>query len=156
MITRRRMFYASLASAAAFFVVPVIGCFLVMETPYLNVDGTPDNAPARGVGIFMLISPAVFMSVAALTFSGAALLQYFNQLRPTVLACIVTAVSLGLSFVMVLNRPFGWYDALYYFVGFAALIFATVTVSTLVWWIVAMRTTNTVRVEDSRAVHRSP
>jgi hypothetical protein len=143
MVTKRRIFYASVASAVAFFVVPAIACFMVMKMPYLSFDGTPDNAPTRGVGIFMLISPIVFVSVAALTFAGAILLQHLKQLRPTVICSVVIAASFGLAFAMVLDRPLGWHDALYYFAGFTALIFATVGLSALVWWKVAMHTSQT-------------
>lgn len=145
MITKRRMFYASSASAAAFLVVPAIGCFLAMQAQYLNLDSGPDNAPVRGVGIFMVIWPVVFVAVATLTFAGALLLQHVKQLRPPVLAGTITVVSLGLGFVMVLDRPFGWYDALYYFVGFAASVFATLSLSILVWWKVATRTNEAVK-----------
>lgn len=138
------MFYASAASAAAFFVVPAIGCFLAMQTPFLNLDGSPDNAPVRGVGIFILVSPIVFVAVATATFAGALLLQYVKQLRPMVLVGTVTVLSLALGVVMALDRPFGWYDALYYFVGFAASIFATLSLSSLVWWKVATRTNEAV------------
>src|SRR5207302_1808861 len=113
MITKRRMFYASLASAAAILVVLAISSYIVMQTPYQNPDGTPDNAPIRAVGIFFLISPVLFVAVAALTFAGAVLLLHLKQLRPLVLASMVTILSIGLAFLMVLDRPFGWRDALY-------------------------------------------
>jgi hypothetical protein len=156
MITKRRMFYASAASAAAFFVVPAIGCFLAMQMPYLNLDSGPDNAPVRGVGIFILVSPVVFIAVATVTFVGALLLQHVKQLRPTVLAGTITVLSLGLGFLMVLDRPFGWYDALYYFVGFAASIFATLSLSILVWWKVATRTNKAVEGAGPQTALPSP
>ena len=62
------MFYASLASAAAFFVVPAIGSFISIQTLYMNLDATPDNARVRGVGILLLISPLLFVVVGGLTF----------------------------------------------------------------------------------------
>jgi hypothetical protein len=139
MITKRRIFYASLAAAAAFFVVPAVGSFIVMQTPSVNPDGTPDNAPVRAVGVFLFLSPLLFAAVAGLTFAIALLLQYFRQLKPAVLAGVIVVVSVGLGSIMVLDRPFGWRDALYYFVGFTALIFATLSLSALVWWKVAMR-----------------
>jgi hypothetical protein len=138
-ITKRRIFYASLAAAAAFFVVPAVGSFIVAQTPSLNPDGTPDNAPIRAVGVFLIISPLLFVAVAGLTFAIALLLQYFRQLKPAVVVGIVAVVSIGLGFVMVLDRPFGWRDALYYFVGFTALILVTLSLTAFVWWKVAMR-----------------
>jgi hypothetical protein len=114
MITKRRMLVASLASAAAFFIVPAIG-FIIgwLEMPYLNPDGTPDNAPIRGAGIFVLVSPVLFILFTAFTFLGAVLLQRIKQLRPLALASIVAVTSFGLGFVMVLDRPFGWHDAFF-------------------------------------------
>jgi len=67
------MLYASLASAAAFLVVPAIVSYIATQTHYVNLDGTPDNAPVRGAGIFLLISPVLFVMVTVLTFSGALL-----------------------------------------------------------------------------------
>ena len=156
MITKRRMFYASLASAAAFFVVAAVGSYIVAQTPYLNPDGTPDNAPIRAVGVLLFIPPLLFFVVAGLTFASAVLLHYVQQLKPAVLAGIVVVVSVGLGFVMVLDRPFGWRDALYYFVGFTALIFATLSLSALVWWKVAMRPNSTVERDGPQAARPSP
>jgi len=155
MITKRRMLYASLASAAAFLVVPAIVSYIATQTHYVNLDGTPDNAPVRGAGIFLLISPVLFVMVTVLTFSGALLLQRVGQLKPLVLAGIVAVVSVGLGFVMVVDRPFGWHDALYYFVGFTALILATLSLSALVWWRVAMRPNNTVERDAPQAARPS-
>jgi len=155
MITKRRMFYASLASAPAFFVVLAVGSYIVTQTPYQNLDGTPDNAPMRGVGIFFLISPILFVVVTALTFTIALLLQHLKQLRPPVLASLVTMVSISLGFLMVLDRPFGWRDALYYFVGFAGLILGTLGLSAFVWWKVAMRPNSTVERDGPQAARPS-
>jgi uncharacterized membrane protein len=150
------MLVASVASAAAFFIVPAIG-FIIgwLEMPYLNPDGTPDNAPIRGAGIFVLISPVIFVLFTAFAFLGTLLLQHFKQLRPMALASIVTVASFGLGFVMVLDRPFGWRDALYYFVGFSGLILAALSLSALVWWKVAMRPNNTVERDGPQAARPS-
>jgi len=155
-IPKPRLLRASLASAAAFFVVPAI-CFVIgwMEMPYLNPDGSPDNAPVRGAGIFMLISPVLFVLFTAFTFVVAVLLQHIKQLKPMVLASIVMVASFGLGFVMVLDRPFGWRDALYYFMVFSALIIATLSLSALVWWKVAMRPNNTVERDGPQAARPS-
>ena len=147
LITKRRMFLASLASAVALFVVPVIGFILgSMEIPYMRPDGTPDNAPARATGILLLISPVVFVLFSLVTFVGAVFLQHLSQLKLKILASIVIVASVGLGFVMVLDRPFGLYDALYYFVGFSALVLATLSVSVFVWWKVAMRPNIAVKI----------
>ena len=156
MITKRRMFYASLASAVAFLVVLAIGCYVVTQTPYQNLDGTPDNAPIRAVGVLLFISPALFVIVTVLAFVSALVLQRLKQLRPRVLAGIVAIISVGLGFVMVLDRPFGWHDRLYYFVGFSGLILATLSISTVVWWKVAMRPNNTVERDGPQAARPSP
>ena len=137
MLTTRRMFYASLASAAAFFVVPAISSYISMQTPYLSPHGSPDNAPARVIGILVLIASLLFVLVASLAFGGAVLLRRLGQLKPTVLTAIVIVAGLSPALFMVLDRPFGWADMAYYFAGFAALILATFGLSALVWWKVA-------------------
>ena len=66
LITKRRMFLASLASAIALFVVPFI--LVSMEMPYSRPDGTPDNAPLRATAILVLISPVIFVLFSVVTF----------------------------------------------------------------------------------------
>jgi hypothetical protein len=139
MITKRRMFYASLVSAAVFLVVLAIAFYIDIQTLYQKPDGSPDNAPARAVGVLILISPALFVVFAAIAFAAAVLLQQFKQLRPLVLGIIVSVVSIGLSLLMAIDRPFGWRDVLYYFLGFAGFNLATLGLSAFVWWIVAAR-----------------
>jgi len=156
MITKRRMFYASLASATAFFVVPAICSYYIMQTPNLLADGTPDNAPIRGVGVFLIISPFLFVVVTTLAFVSGVLLQHLKLLRPSVVVGGVTVLSLGLSLLMVQDRPFGWRDALYYFGGFTGLLLSTLGLSAVVWWKVAMRPNNTVERDGPEAARPSP
>src|SRR2546430_7074028 len=104
-ITKRRMFLASLASAIAFFVLPAVGLLVGwMQMPFLNPDGTPDNAPVRGAAVFVLFSPALFVLLVAITFCGALLLQHFRQLKPRALVNIVAITGFGLGVVMVLDQ----------------------------------------------------
>ena len=152
-MTKRRMFVASLASAAAFIAVLVAGSYIAVQTPYLNAEGTPDNAPIRAAGILLLISPLLFVVVTSFMFAGALLLQHIKQLKPTVIAVIVSVASVGLGFVMILDRPFGWLDALYYFVGFTTFALATITVSALAWWKMAMRPIKTVKRDGPHAAN---
>jgi len=155
MITKRHMLYASLASAATFLVVLAIGGYIVTQIPYQKFDGTPDNAPIRAVGVVLFISPVLFLMVTVFTFVTALFLQRLKQLRPQVLVGIVTVISVGLGFVMVLDRPFGWHDRLYHFVGFAGLILATLSISAVVWWKVAMRPNSTVERDAPQATRPS-
>jgi hypothetical protein len=52
--------------------------------PFLNPDGSPDNAPVRGAGVFILFSPILFLVVA---FFGAMVLQRVGQLKPRAFHC---------------------------------------------------------------------
>ena len=144
LVTKRRMFLASLASAIALFVVPFI--LVSMEMPYSRPDGTPDNAPLRATAILVLISPVIFVLFSFVTFVLAVFLQHLGQLKPKVLASIVVVASVGLGFVMVLDRPFGLFDALYYFAGFSVLVLATLRVAVFVWWKVAIRPNVAVKI----------
>ena len=116
--------------------VPAIGVFYEMQG--LSVDGT-DDAFVRSVGLMLFISPFIFIFVAVLTFYVAVLLDELKQLKPWGIAVTVATVSSGLAFPMAFDRlsPFGWRDALYYYFGFSGLIFATLGLSAIVWWMVA-------------------
>ena len=71
-VATSRIFVASLASAAAFFLVPIAGILINWAGgPYVSPDGSPDNAPIRAAGLFVVFSPAIFVAVAAVTFAIA-------------------------------------------------------------------------------------
>jgi hypothetical protein len=156
-VATSRMFVASLASTAAFFLVPIVGMFIDWANgPYVSPDGSPDNAPIRAAGLFMVLSPAIFLAVAVATFAIALFLQRLKLLRPRVLTIMVALLGVTLALIMVLDRPFGWEDRLYYFLGFLALIVATLGISSFVWWKVAMRPNNTVERDGPEAARPSP
>src|SRR5437879_8657556 len=92
--SKLRLLAASLASAAAFFAVPAVG-FMIgwSQMPYLNADGTPDNAPVRGAGVFILLSPVLFVLITAFAFFGGLLLRRFGQLKPKALLLIVVLLD---------------------------------------------------------------
>ncbi|EHL21204.1 hypothetical protein KYG_19158 [Acidovorax sp. NO-1] len=131
------MLFASLGAAIAFLSIAAFCILPAVQTPFMNADGTPDNAPIRGAGILILISPLIFVLLSAGTFSIAALLQRFNRLTPRSLATIAVATSLCLAVLMVLSRPFGWRDQLYYMACFSVFLLVTFGTSTLVWWKIA-------------------
>ena len=131
------MLFASLGAAIAFEAVAAFGILPAVLTPYMNADGTPDNAPVRAAGILILIAPLIFMLLTAATFFIAALLQRFNRLTPRSLATITVATSVCLAIPMVLSRPFGWRDQLHYAAGFFVFLLAMLGTSAVVWWKVA-------------------
>ena len=112
-IPARRMFLASLVGAAAFFVVPAI-CVVIgfLQMPYLNADGTPDNGPVRGAAAFVLLSPALFLVIAASAFLSGRRLQRIGYLASHVLLRIVLGVSIAAGLLPALDARFGWVDAL--------------------------------------------
>ena len=157
-LTLRRMLFASLAAAFAFLAVPACCLLSVVLTPYMNADGTPDNAPVRAAGILILISPLIFILLTAATFFITALLQRFNRLAPRSLATIAVATSLCLAVLMVLSRPFRWQDQLYYMACFSVFLLATFGTSAVVWWKIAtwpLRATGTdTQFVDAESVQR--
>src|SRR6267143_3507274 len=143
--SKLRLLVASLASAAAFFVVPAIGLVIGWsQMPYLNADGTPDNAPVRVAGVFILLSPVLFVLITAFAFFGGLLLRRFGQLKPKALLFVVVLLSVSAGTLFARDMPFGWKDALISFVAFAALVFVASGLSAFAWWKVAMRPNNTV------------
>ena len=107
--------------------------------PYLNADGTPDNAPVRGAGVFILLSPVLFVLITAFAFFGGLLLRRFGQLKPKALLLIVVLLSIAGGALFARDMPFGWKDTLISFLVFAALVFVASGLSALAWWKVAMR-----------------
>lgn len=134
MITRRRLFYASLASSVAFLGTLGVVAFLGTQIEYVTADGMPDNAPIRAVGLLIFMSPFVLLVATLAAFLGAVMLQGSGKLRPRVIAFIVSIASVGIGAVMAFDRPFGWRDAMYYFAGFTFMLFTVLGASALVWW----------------------
>lgn len=140
MITKRRMFFASLGSAVVFMTIAAIAAYLEMRTPSLNPDGTPDNAPIRAIGVLIIISPLLFGVITGIFYAGGLILKALGHLKPLVIAGLVPLASVVLGFLMILDRPFGWRDQLHYFVGFTSIWLLVLGPSTLLWWwLVAMR-----------------
>jgi hypothetical protein len=156
-IATTRLLAASLAGAAAFFIVPAI-CIVIgwFQMPFLNADGTPDNAPARGGAAFVLSSPVLFLLIVAFAFVGGWLLQHYRRLNPRALFCVVVVVSLAAGILPAAQMPFGWLDALIMFLAFAVLTFLASGVCAWVWWAVAMRPNRTVEKDGPQAARLSP
>jgi len=123
------------------------------EIPYTNQDGTPDNAPIRAAGILLVLSPVLFVVLTALAFFSALLLQRIGRLTPRVLFVVVLFATICAAILMVSDRPFGWKDMLYYFSGFAVLIFVPSSSAAWVWWKVAMRPNSAPQADAREAAH---
>ena len=133
-----RRFVASLLASVALCGI-VLAClgWHEAQTPYAHSDGSPDNAPARGLGVLIMISPLLIALLTAAVFISASTLQRFKRLSPVSLATMVVTVSFGMAALLVLDRPLGWRDQLYYFAGFFAFLLAAFGISAAVWWRVA-------------------
>ncbi len=139
--TKRTFLVASVAAAGAFFVVALIIGLVSswFEMPYTNPDGTPDNAPIRAAGILIMLSPLIFVLLAALAFFTTLLLQKVRRLTPRALLTVVLLASVATAVLMVSDRPFGWKDMLYYFCGFVVINLLLLGSAAWAWWKVAMR-----------------
>jgi hypothetical protein len=149
--TKPRFFVASVAAAAAVFVVAVLLGLAAswFEMPYTSPDGAPDNAPIRAAGIMIVLSPIIFVVLTAFVFFTTLILRAIHQLKPRMLFAIPALLSIGTAALMVSDRPFGWHDRLHYFAGFVVLLFVPAAVGAWVWWKVAMRP-NTAVHPDAR------
>jgi hypothetical protein len=141
-VTKRRMFLASLGSAVLFMAIASIAAYLEMQTPSQNPDGTPDNAPIRAIGILIILSPLLLGVITGIFFAGGLTLKALGHLKPLVLAGLVPLASIVLGFLMILDRPFGWRDQLHYFVGFTGIWLLVLVPSTLLWWWVVAKKPN--------------
>lgn len=133
-----RRFAASLLASMAFCCV-VLVClgWDVSQTPYVHADGSPDNTPARGLGVLIMISPLLIALLTAAMWISTTVLQLFKRLSPISLAAMVVMVSFCMAALLVLDRPFGWRDQLYYLTGSLAFLLAAFGMSAAVWWKVA-------------------
>jgi hypothetical protein len=139
------MFLASLAAAAAFFVLPIVGLvILAFQMPYLNPDGTPDNAPLRGAFAFVFFSPVLFALLASFGFGVTLALRRIQKLTPKALLTVVVTAGLTIGLFAAQERRFGWPDVLITFVAFFLLTVAALGLSSWVWWKIAMRPNTTV------------
>lgn len=133
-----RRFVASLLASMTFCCAALVCLGVdVAQTPYIHADGSPDNTPARGLGVLIMISPLLIALLTAAMLISTTVLQRFNRLSPRSLAAMVGMVSFGVAALLVLDRPFGWRDQLYYFAGFFAFLLAAFGISAAVWWKVA-------------------
>ena len=141
--TTLRLFTASLAAATAFFAFPA-ALILANDWDYVRFDGTPDNAPVRGLGVLILPTPAICLLLVTTTFLGALLLRRIGQLNPRSLLAVVAIASIGAAVMMTYDRRFGLTDTLFYFGGFTSLAFCITGISAWTWWKVATWRSRTV------------
>ena len=130
-----RLLAASIASTAALFVLPIVMMIFELTHPSaFHADGTPDNAPVRAAGIFILLSPVLFALVAFVTFFASALLGRIGQLKPRgiSIAAVVVAVLGGIA--LAYDRPFGWRDMATMFFESVGILIICTGLSAFVWW----------------------
>lgn len=133
------MFSASVISGLAFLVLPFIGVVIgFMQMPFLNPDGSPDNAPVRGGAAFVLMSPIIFVIVASIAFVIALGLRRLQCVTPRALFVVVLAVSAAVGAWFATATSFGWLDALIAFVIMGGLMFLASGFAAWAWWRVAV------------------
>jgi hypothetical protein len=130
-----KLLTASIASAAAVFVLPIIMMLFELYQPSaLLADGTPDNAPVRAAGIFILLSPVLVVVVAFLTFLIGVALGRIGQLKPRGLGVTAIVVAVLGGIALSYDRPFGWRDMATMFFESAAWLTVCTSLSAFVWW----------------------
>jgi hypothetical protein len=133
----RSMLKASLASAAAFFVVPAVAMIAAFfEGPSFHIDGTPDNAPIRAAGVFLVLFPALFGAVAAIAFSVSLVLRRFERLNPQSLAVVVALGTAAGALLVTADPPRGANGGMVAVILGAGICVA-LCISAVTWWKVA-------------------
>jgi hypothetical protein len=91
-----RAVLASFAGAAVACGLPVLGSlYSVLGPGFVNPDGSPDNAPARGAGLFLLASPFLFVIVWAFFALSILLLHRASRLSCPSLCLVSAATAVG-------------------------------------------------------------
>jgi len=110
---------ASLVGATVALAPGVLGaCYMVFGPGFVNPDGTPDNPPMRGAGVFLLASPLLFGIVAV--FYAVAIQVLFRVGRLSAAYLSSVSISAGAAFwiwMVVRAGSVSWDDA----VGIAVL-----------------------------------
>jgi uncharacterized membrane protein len=133
------MFLASVIAGLAFLVLPFVGVIIgLMQMPFLNSDGTPDDAPVRGGAALVLMSPIIFVIVASVAFVIALVLKKLQCLTPQALIVVVLAASGAVGAWFAASTSFGWLDALIAFVIMGGSMFLASGFAAWTWWRVAV------------------
>lgn len=79
-------------------------CYTVFGPLSLNPDGTPDNPPMRGAGLFLLASPFLFGILLMFYAISIELLQRASRLSRISLCSTSLAAAVGLWFWLVVRE----------------------------------------------------
>lgn len=103
-----RTVLASFVGATVACAPPALGGLYAVLVGFVNPDGSPDNAPARGAAFLLLVSPFLFVIVWTFFALSILLLHRASRLSVTSL-CLVGGVmaiaSWGVALVVTSARP---------------------------------------------------
>ncbi len=96
---------AALLGATVALTPGVLGaCYTVFGPLSLNPDGTPDNPPMRGAGLFLLASPLLFGTLLMFYVTNIQVLQWAARLSRTSLCSTSLAAAVALWFWLVVRE----------------------------------------------------
>lgn len=137
MNTKAKMIIASLASALATLIVPLLlGAFTVSD--YYTGGANPMvDAPIRSAGMLFILIPIIYLTLVVAIFLLTWILRESHLLSKKSPALIVVALSIALGLFLGLQSPFGVKDQ---FIGigvFISVFIACLGPGAIVWWIIA-------------------
>ena len=137
MNTNARNITASLVSALAILLVPLLlGAFTVYEYHTGGAD-LMDDTPIRSAGILFVLIPIVYPILAILVFVLTRLLGKLHLLSKQSLAIVVVTLSIILGLFLGLQSPFGVKDQLIGIGVFTLLSTICIGLGATTWWLIA-------------------
>ena len=131
---------AAFVASVAAIIVPVCGgLWYVFGPPVLNADGSPDNAPIRGAGLFLFASPILALVLVGYFAVAPLLLRRIHRLTLSALVAlnIVPSLAVALLFGVPAFRGFGPLDGAILFGLFGGFSILFLGVGSAAWWLVA-------------------
>ncbi len=137
MSTKSRMIIASLASALAILIVPLLlGVFTVYDY-YSGGANHVDDAPVRSAGVLFILIPIIYLILVVAIFLLTWILKKLDLLLKKSLALIVVALSITPGLFLGLQSPFGIKDQLIGAGVFISVFIACFGLGAIVWWLIA-------------------
>jgi len=130
--------FAALVASLATLLIPVgTALWTVFSPPALNPDGSPDNAPLRGAGFFLLASPVFLLALATYFALVPVILRRIRRLSFSVLLVfnVLPSTMLALLFGIQGLRAFGPTDGAIAFGLFGGFSFISLSLGSCAWWL---------------------
>jgi hypothetical protein len=126
---------ASLLAPAPFVVLMVAICLVGFLTS--NGNSELDDAPVRTAGVFVMLSPLLYLLLALTLYVLGRGMSAARVLSRRALILLALAASVVAGVLAALSSPFGGRDAAISAAIFAALTLTTSVPLALLWWRIA-------------------